>query len=345
MNSNEQPEVHVKSLQFIHITKNAGTSIEKVGKLMPGTDWGKGCDWFNRMCFRGIPKPDNVQRTYDIIWHLNDQFEKWLNDSLQIILPYEIKLKNVKITYLNTNDQPIDRDLTLPSYFHMDNVIKFLKLWGIDSLYHDDLLNIKDSLIKNHNGDIVSALCEYNNVPAKDYIHDIWHIPISLVDDQFIDYVQQHHNLFCVIRNPYTRVLSEYYCKWNTFSIETLGNKTDTSDVHVFNSNLKRILQAVEQSLLAGKILTHWAPQSMYYMRNGKPIMPENNILRFESLEPDLTQLCERHSLPYKSSYLQRHNACVIKNKFKVKDIDRENLDMINHIYREDFKYSDYKTI
>jgi len=344
MNNNKQPGIDTKSLQFIHITKNAGTSIERVGKLMPGTNWGKECDWFNRMYFRRIPKPDNVKRIYDIIWHLNDKFEKWLNDTLQIILPYEIKVKNVKVTYLNTNYQSIDHDLTLSSYFYLDNFIEFLKLWGIDSLYHDDLLNIKDSLI-NHDGDIALTLCEYNNIPIEDYIYDIWHVPLSLADDNCLEYIQQHHDLFCVIRNPYTRVLSEYYCKWNMFNTQTLGNKTDTLDAHVFNSNLKRILQAVEQSLSAGKILTHWAPQSMYYMKNGQRIMPENNVLRFESLKSDFAQLCKRYYLPYESSYLKKHNKCEAENRFRAKDIERENLDMINHIYREDFKYSDYKTI
>ena len=106
-----------------------------------------------------------------------------------------------------------------------------------------------------------------------------WHIPPNwLKSNPFEGSIT-----FTMVRNPYTRVISEYYCPWAGYKGAQKG------DPQIMNDwTRKRINGAI-----AGD---HFLPQYFYvYDKFGKQVIHE--VLHFENFKSDIIKLSQKHDL------------------------------------------------
>jgi len=167
----------------------------------------------------------------------------------------------------------------------------------------------------------------------KEYFPDnisphFWHHTIlSKLNRQIVD----KYDWFMVVRNPYDRLLSEYYCIYGGIG----------------NTNIKHSKEQMNQYLIdkinnRSPIGNHYTEQYKYLL-DGVKI----TILKFENLEMEFNDLMKIYKL--ETSFLQRKNMRNL-NKYKettfsVTDFSKELIELINRIYSDDFELFDYKKI
>ena len=152
---------------------------------------------------------------------------------------------------------------------------------------------------------------------------------------------------FVVIRNPYNRIVSEYYCSYYGYR----GEYRD--DPAVFNAwivgHLKQIAKILQD---------HMLPQHYYvYDENGDKVI--DHIIRYENLKPEFDELMETYGLPMRMSDKNSktvHHTYVDSSKRRrrrrkkekhtsVDDISPENIQKINEVYSRDFELFGYPMI
>lgn len=123
--------------------------------------------------------------------------------------------------------------------------------------------------------------------------------------------------IFCVVRNPYTRILSEYnYMKTTQDLNEYVSEKLDQliHDPHIDDC--------------------HWVPQYEYAKYC-------DHILRFENLETEFNALMMRYNFTMR---LNKHENKGDK-KLSISDLSPENITKINNYYHKDFEKFGYSMI
>ena len=157
---------------------------------------------------------------------------------------------------------------------------------------------------------------------SEDNYLEPWHIPPKcFVKNENYPY---KNTTFTVVRNPYTRIISEYYCPW-------IGSE------YMHEHNLNDFNLWIGDFLKQQGKRGHGIPQSLY-----KPV---NYILHFENLGKEFNDFVKSID-PSLSTVLPHVNKSkIIKNKFTIKDISRENIKLINEIYSDDFDNFGYEKI
>lgn len=134
--------------------------------------------------------------------------------------------------------------------------------------------------------------------------------------------LKDKYDWFMVVRDPYERILSEYYCKWggkgriedntikyfNTFLINKIKNRSEKGD--------------------------HYTEQYLYLDKTYKI-----NILKFENIEYEFNELMKQYNLDIK---LNKHKNKGINKHFKVSDFSDELIHLINNVYKQDFEEFGY---
>ena len=149
-----------------------------------------------------------------------------------------------------------------------------------------------------------------------------WHVPELFYDKKVYDC-----DTFTIVRNPYTRIISEYYCKWSN------GSKTlDTDTKEDFNIYIKNFLKNVQCYQEVSGL-----PQYLY--------LPVTHVLKFETLQNDFTELVEKYEKNIDTilPHINKKREC--ESYFTINDIDRNNIDLINKIYDIDFRLFGYEKI
>lgn len=78
----------------------------------------------------------------------------------------------------------------------------------------------------------------------------------------------------------------------------------------------------------------HFLPQHLYTHKEGKQII--DFIIKYEEIN-EFNDLMKDYSIDIK--YVKNNK----NKKFNVKDIFKENIDLINNVYHLDFEYYNYK--
>jgi len=154
----------------------------------------------------------------------------------------------------------------------------------------------------------------------------------GIFDEPFMskqESLKRNYDWFTVVRNPYTRIISEYnYLK----VVLRLRNADDNK---TFNSYIEKWLSIIKNK---SKQLIH-----------GYHLMPQVNyidkkynitILKFENLTEDFNKLMSNYNYSIKLNKVTG-----MSNKFfTVKDLSDKNIELIKEVYKDDFITFAYST-
>jgi len=138
------------------------------------------------------------------------------------------------------------------------------------------------------------------------------------------------HDWFMVVRNPYTRMISEFHCKWGG-----VGNQARKYNTSQFNNMLCGFIKKRAHKPRGD----HYTPQHDYI--NGVRVkIHKIHILRFENLKEEFKDLMELYGHDLK---LNLHTF-KSKKKFGIKDLEDRTIRLIKNVYQKDFKHFNYST-
>jgi hypothetical protein len=204
--------------------------------------------------------------------------------------------------------------------------------------------NIKWGRLDQDINTLTSHLC---------YIKDraFWHTPTIYYDTEILKKNKKTFDFFLIVRNPYERVISEFYCKWGGYKSKNCENKyklqiTETSSNKDINKWMTHTLTDLSKLLKSNIYLSsgHWVPQYLYiFNAYGKKIVKNNNIIHFENIGNELDKLFSRYNMDI--SYSQAPLINVNKKSFAIENLSKKNINLINEIYKNDFELFGYPMI
>jgi len=150
-----------------------------------------------------------------------------------------------------------------------------------------------------------------------------WH---HLVFPRINDIIIKKYDWFMVVRNPYDRILSEYYCKWGGIGETNIKHTVDEMNLFLINKIKKR------------DIYGHHYTEQYTYLHPKKQI----HIIKFENLHEEFNKLMDSYNII--GIELEKHN-CSNKKKYQISDFSKELIDLINTVYHKDFESFQYNKI
>lgn len=251
---------------------------------------------------------NNINKIFDIIQIISNKNIDNLPDTLKHL---NIVMDN------NTTNQISLKDMSI-----INQNLKFVHISKCAGTIIEDIA--KDSGI--FWGRYDTQLCKENLLPKWSRIKsDYYH----LVPDCYQPNIYNLDNsndmkTFCVIREPYSRIISEVFCNW----IGILKNNSNPT-VLDYNKHIEKYLNFVETRFN----LQHWWPQHKFiYDADGNKMV--DYVLKMDNLNQEFNDLMKEYNLP-----LQLNSKTNESNKmYGLEDIFINNLNKINRLYRKDFE-------
>ena len=234
------------------------------------------------------------------------------------------KFKKHPKTYLKLTNKMIENILKYDTLF-MRKVGPECKLPS----YFDKIKQLKFIHITKTAGTSIEKIGKQNNILWGMYHKEYkwWHQPFKNKPES----LKSKYNWFTVVRNPYTRIISEFYCKWGT-QIE--NDKKSISKLE-FNQIIKHHILN-RNSLNKHGQSGHYKEQHLYLDKKYNI-----HILKFENISVDFNNLMKKYSLNIELDKYENKNEKI----YTVNSLSPEVIKLINTVYDKDFKIFKYKKI
>lgn len=190
--------------------------------------------------------------------------------------------------------------------------------------------SIEQSL--NFNGDIKGDKKKwYGNINN----YELDHSTIKYLIENCENYDKKYLK-FCVVRNPYERLVSEYnYCKrYKSRFIKNINSFKDF--VYYLKKNFDIVINNEEKNHY---LISHYLPQYKFTHINNKCEM--DIILKFENLKTDWITLCKKINKDIKLIKVDKYSSL---NKYNYLDYyDNELKNIVYELYKKDFILFNYE--
>jgi len=134
---------------------------------------------------------------------------------------------------------------------------------------------------------------------------------------------------FMVVRNPYSRIVSEFHCKWGG-----VGKDAVKYDRNSFNQYIQNAIKTRAPRPRGD----HYTPQHLYV--NGVPGL---NVLKFENLAIEFKDLMRKYNINL--SLNKKNNSSANHKRFTVTDFGPNSIALINEVYSKDFSEFNYRML
>lgn len=175
--------------------------------------------------------------------------------------------------------------------------------------------------------------------------YSLWHIPLRYFKEEDRPYKDDNTTqtaFFTVVRNPYTRAVSEFYCPWS-------GHAGAAATKEVLNSWLQRQIEITRSSPRQTLYPQHkyiWDDQADHgeTMAISEAASSRRqlvqHIVRMESIHQDFASLMKDYNLNVSLPKLKKNAAT--GSKLTVRDLSNASIALINEYYKLDFELLGY---
>jgi len=147
-----------------------------------------------------------------------------------------------------------------------------------------------------------------------------WHLPPKHFNRNSL---YKKDETFCVLRNPYERMVSEYKYR----------NKLSEQTPEHLNAWLRKML--VFGTYNDGELNCHFLPQCEYLF-DSQGERTCDNVLNFENLTKEFNELTSKHGIDIKLNEDTKYNTT--EKSVTVADLDQDVKVLIERIYEKDFE-------
>jgi hypothetical protein len=170
-----------------------------------------------------------------------------------------------------------------------------------------------------------------------------WHYPVQHLPSSYNPYVG--YDLFTVVRNPYTRIISEFYYlkpylkRKNPDAL--LGN-----DPGYMNEWLAKRIKKMKKCSFQKRCFFssggHFIPQYKYIYSGDRKIV--KHVIRFEHLEQDFAALMESASLNVTLPTIKAKARSQETAGLTAQNLTKETVELVTRVYKKDFILGNYST-
>jgi len=169
----------------------------------------------------------------------------------------------------------------------------------------------------------------YDNNLLKEIDNCKWHVPLY----SYKKNPYKNYDLFIVVRNPYTRCISEFYCPYAKDWEEEVNKNATKEELN------KWIINSITDNEIKSKTL-HLIPQHYYlYDKDNNIII--NHVLHFENIKTEFDNLMKQYNSPMR---LNVHTNKSKGKRYTIDDLTDETKKVIIKYYKKDFELFGYET-